>query len=373
MEAPVMISEFRRQHSWLVILACCGWLVPSTLSLTSPIAAPIVSPSVVFIGGLGYCGGRIARSIREAYPDCIIVGSVRSKERRAELLSNQGEGRDLAYNDVYVLDLDDEYTGLNNAGQASLASATHIIQTVAPIADHNQDPLLALHGDLLRQRKGVNPLCWVGYLSSTGVYGDHHGAWVTEDESSELRCVDAKSLARIEAEWQWRQLEKASGQGIRVDCFRCGGIYGPGRGPLFSTVNDLRLSSDSSLLDQTPKYVNRILVDDIAGAMLAAMSSDRPLHNGRVYNLVDDNPAPRRDVILEARKLRGLVDGSDANDNGAAATFTGRSRPPTRSTGNKRCCNQRLKDEYGWKLTAPTYKEGLAFLYEQEYVFRGSA
>mmetsp|Transcript_32443 Transcript_32443/g.56525 ORF Transcript_32443/g.56525 Transcript_32443/m.56525 type:complete len:125 (+) Transcript_32443:219-593(+) len=124
-----------------------------------------------------------------------------------------------------------------------------------------------------------------------------------------MRCVDAKSKARIEAEREWGQLEKPIGgvenPGTRADFFRCGGIYGPGRGPLFSTVaklDEALVSGEEETLE-TPKYVNRILVDDICGAIVTAASSDRPCYEGigRSYNLVDDNPAPRRDVASEAR------------------------------------------------------------------------
>lgn len=208
-----------------LLLALLG--LPNSSSISPPLPSP---PTRVFIGGLGYCGSRIAAAIHEHYPDCIISGTVRSTERRDAILFSPPAW---LTGHVHVLDLDDSYSGLSageEGGVADLMSASHIIQTVAPIADFDRDPLLALHEDKLISS---TKLQYVGYVSSTGVYGDYSGDWVTEE--SELRCIDAKSRARVVAEKEWTKLEKESedsGDGPRVDCFRCGGIYGPGRGPL---------------------------------------------------------------------------------------------------------------------------------------------
>ena len=223
-----------------------------------------------------------------------------------------------------MLDLDQTYVGLcGSEAVADLERATHVIQTIAPIADFDRDPLLALHGPILR---GSENLQWVGYLSSTGVYGDHAGAWI--DEDADLKCTDAKSIARVQAEQEWRGLEAARLQqqqqkeqsqypSTRVDCFRCGGIYGPGRGPLSSALANLKKdpSTDTENMQQpsveanaVPKYVNRIHVDDICEALIVAIKtnlgySGDPQKGGSIYNLVDDDPAPRRVVVDEANRL----------------------------------------------------------------------
>jgi len=338
-------------------------------------------PKHVFIGGLGYCGSRIASSFHSSYPECIISGTVRSTERRDAMLSSPPSW---LTGSVHVMDLDDSYTGLLQDGVADLVAASHVIQTIAPIADFDRDPLLALHGDELSKSKALQ---YVGYISSTGVYGDYGGDWVTEE--SELRCVDAKSKARVLAEQEWSKLESSSStiigsgdDGPRVDCFRCGGIYGPKRGPLFSSIASLnealaqentalaatstRITSSAEQNQQTPKYVNRILVDDICGALIAAVAGDRPRCGGRAYNLVDDDPAPRRAVVAEARRLlapRGVKEFSQSeNERVSKAATSNTRRLVTRATGNKRCENSRLKQDYGWSLKAPTYREGLALL-----------
>lgn len=327
----------------------------------------------LFVGGLGYCGSRIAAAIHNAYPSAIISGTVRSTERRNALLDDASRPSWLT-GSVHVLDLDDNYSGLSSEGIADLQSSSHVVQTVAPIADFDRDPLLALHGDALESSETLQ---YVAYLSSTGVYGDYGGDWVTEE--SELRCMDAKSKARVVAEQEWWKLEPnnvdRSKSGPRVDCFRCGGIYGPGRGPLFSSISSLNeaLAAEAEETPQiTPaatKYVNRILVDDICGAILAAVEGDRPLCGGRAYNLVDDDPAPRKEVVVEARRLLSptpsLDDSQSRNrlSTSKAATKNTRRRI-SRATGNKRCDNSRLKADYCWKLKAPTYREGLALLLE---------
>ena len=349
-------------------------LLVSTWLLASPNGTPSsppppssAPPKHVFIGGLGYCGSRIAASIHETYPACVISGTVRSTERLDAVLSSPPPW---LTGSVYVLDLDDAYAGLSDDGAADLKASSHVIQTVAPIADFGRDPLLALHGDVLDKSK-ESTLQYVGYISSTGVYGDHGGEWVNEE--SELRCIDAKSKARVVAEHEWSKLEssgKDGDEGPRVDCFRCGGIYGPGRGPLFSSVASLDEAlaleeNDSNIeqVQQTPKYVNRIFVNDICGALLAAIAGDRPRCGGRTYNLVDDDPAPRRSVVAEARRLLAKTSqSSERESTSTAAKKNTRRRRTSRATGNKRCDNSRLKQEYGWSLKAPTYREGLELL-----------
>ena len=262
---------------------------------------------------------------------------------------------------VHVLDLDGNYSGLDRDGVTDLAGASHIIQTVAPIADFDRDPLLALHGSVIRNE--MANLEWVGYLSSTGVYGDHGGGWV--DEDSTLQCADRKSLARVEAEKEWRSIEYPEGAiGTRVDCFRCGGIYGPGRSVLSSAAKEMPVATPRTAEGAVPKYVNRILVDDIVGAMLTAASSDRLKKNGRAYNLVDDEPATRGEVLKEARRLLGLKEASVRSSPESGIKGSDIKRRISRNTGNKRCLNHRLKEEYGWKLKAPTYREGLQLLVE---------
>mmetsp|Transcript_32327 Transcript_32327/g.47135 ORF Transcript_32327/g.47135 Transcript_32327/m.47135 type:complete len:323 (+) Transcript_32327:2-970(+) len=320
----------------------------------------------------------MAEGFHKSHPECRISGTVRSQERKTQYHNHP-------WLNVHVLDLDESYVGLDEHGLSDLVSATHVIQTVAPLADFDRDPILAFHEDDLRRSARLR---WVGYISSTGVYGDHGGEWI--DEDSELRCVDRKSLARVRAEEEWQALEKEetlgkNGDGDiddddyqkpRIDCFRCGGIYGPGRSMITSVLreqgNERSTTSAGGRMSATPKYVNRILVDDICSALLTAASSDDDSKDGRrsgkIFNLVDDDPAPRNEVGAEARRLLGLSSADDGNNevNNKAAAAGRKVRATSRNTGNKRCKNQRLKSEYGWELSAPTFREGLMKLLDVE-------
>ena len=311
-----------------------------------------------------------------AFPEAVISGTVRSVERRDAVLSSPPPW---LTGDVHVLDIDDEYAGLDERGLADLLAADTVVQTVAPIADFDRDPLLTFHGELLASGDNA-ALRYVACVSSTGVYGDHGGEWVAE--GSELLCTDAKSLARIRAENEWGSLERqsksdsdGSAANVRVDCFRCGGIYGPGRGPLYSTLESLNqaLSKEASGEEASTrrnqvKYVNRIHVDDLSGAIVAARTGSRKFaEGGRAYNLVDDDPAPRAAVVAEARRLMLEAAGRDGEaipPPSKVATSNTRRRI-SRGTGNKRCDNSRLKSEYDWRPRHTTFREGLASLLEK--------
>ena len=271
--------------------------------------ATALQPERVFIGGLGYCGLRIAEQFHKTY-NCAVAGCVRSAEKQAALTKNY------PWLEAHVLDLDNSYEGLDADGREALASATHVIETVAPIADFDEDPLLALHADCFGKNQ------WVAYLSSTGVYGDHDGSWI--DENAPLRCTDAKSKARVKAE------EAYANHGAVV--LRLGGIYGPGR----SLLDARRRAASTS-----EKPVNRIHVDDIAGALVAL--ADRDVR-ATTYNVVDDDPAPRSAVSAFVDELIGP----------APAKAVAK---PSRGTGSKRCRNEKLREVY--ELLAPTFKEGL--------------
>lgn len=353
--------DMRRRKLRILILAT---ITTTTLEYT---------PSNIFIGGLGYTGSLLASTIHKAFPSAKISGTVRSSERRDALLNSSTLPPWLS-GQLHVLDIDDNYSGLDINGLRDLMDADTIIQTIAPIADFDRDPILAFHGkDLLKSRK----LKYVAYLSSTGVYGNHDGEWVSEDDA--LLCTDSKSLARVQAEIDWGKLERVrpgSDRGncneiVRVDSFRCGGIYGPGRGPLFSSLESLTEAAQSRVDDDadvnTPvKYVNRILVGDICNAILSGMHGNREFcSGGRAYNLVDDDPAPRMAVVTEARRL--LLSKKGENDSMVLPSVSkiasrNTKKRVSRGTGNKRCRNDRLKKDYGWKPIAPTFREGLALL-----------
>lgn len=210
--------------------------------------------------------------------------------------------------------------------RAALAKATHLLSTVPP-ADEG-DPVLAAYGDAIRT------LPWIGYLSSTGVYGNTQGAWV--DESAPLT---GRRSGRNGADLAWQEL------GARV--FRLPGIYGPGRAPL----ERLR-AGQAHRIDLPSQVFCRVHVDDIVRGVLCAIERGP----AGVYNLTDDLPAPQNDVVEFGCRLLGLhvpplrlLD--ELNLSSQARAFY---------SENRRVANGKAKRLLGWRPLYPSYREGLA-------------
>jgi nucleoside-diphosphate-sugar epimerase len=185
---------------------------------------------------------------------------------------------------------------------------------------------------------------WIGYLSTTGVYGDRRGGWVFE--TSRLAAQSVEGARRVRAERDW--LEVGRGMGLTVTAFRLPGIYGPGR----SAFDRLR-AGQARRIASPGQVFSRIHVDDLAGGLQASMARPRP---GGVYNLCDDEPCPNSEVVAYAAELLGLpappeVPLAEARLPPAARRFYAES---------KRVSNARAKAELGWRPAYPSYREGLA-------------
>lgn len=217
-----------------------------------------------------------------------------------------------------------------------LSEVTHVLMSMAP--DASGDPVLARHAAELAQAR----LAWVGYLSTTGVYGDHAGGWV--DENTPLAPTTARGAARVQAEQAWRAL------GLPLHVFRLAGIYGPGRGPF----EKVRQGSARRII-KPGQVFSRVHVEDIAQVLAASMARPDP---GAVYNVCDDDPAPPEDVIGHAAHLLGLP--LPPTEDWATAEMT----PMARSfyAESKRVRNDRIKSELGIRLLYPDYRAGLAVL-----------
>lgn len=189
---------------------------------------------------------------------------------------------------------------------------------------------------------------WIGYLSTTGVYGDFEGRWVFE--TSPLKAQSVEGARRVGAERDWQEVGR--GMGLTVAVFRLPGIYGPGR----SALDRLRAGEGRRIV-KPGQVFSRIHVDDIVSGLLASL--DRPRAGG-VYNLVDDAPAPPQDVMEHAAKLLGAPVPPDLPFNELGLS------PATRRfyAENKRVSNARAKAELGWRPRYPTYREGLAAILE---------
>lgn len=220
---------------------------------------------------------------------------------------------------------------------ASLTGATHVLSSIPP--DERGDPALDEHAADLARLNGVR---WVGYLSTTGVYGDHAGGWV--DETTPVAPLGERSRRRAKAERGWLALP------LPVHVFRLPGIYGPGR----SQLDGLRAGA-AKRIDKPGQVFSRIHVEDIAGALRLSMARPRA---GAIYNLADDEPAPPQDVVAYAARLLGvepppLVPFAEAKLSPMAASFYAES---------KRVSSALIRRELGWRPNYPTYREGLRAL-----------
>ena len=187
---------------------------------------------------------------------------------------------------------------------------------------------------------------WIGYVSTTAVYGDRDGGWAFEDDA--LNAASLEGARRVRAERDW--LDAGQGMGLTVQIFRLPALYGPGRSPID------RLRDGTARRVRKPGQVfNRIHVDDVVSGLFASMA--RP-HPGRAYTLCDDEPAAA-DVVTEwAATEMGLpqppeVDWTDPSVSDGMRRFY---------LDSKRLSNARAKAELGWRPTYPTYREGLKSL-----------
>jgi nucleoside-diphosphate-sugar epimerase len=281
--------------------------------------------SGLFCFGFGYSALRLAGKLKAQ--GWRIAGTARSAAKRAEL-----EAQDYA-----VLPFD-----ATESVQSALAASDHVLVSVPPVA--TGEPVLDLYCRLLQEARPS--IRWLGYLSTTAVYGDRGGGWV--DETSAPAPTTTRGRLRLAAEEGWRALHLD--HGLPVHIFRLAGIYGPGRNQILAL-----LSGTARRIVKPGQIFSRIHVDDIAGVLQASMSRPAP---GRCYNVCDDEPAPPQDVVAYAAQLLGVPPPPEIPF--AEAGLIGLSRSFYEEA--KRVCNRRIKDELGYVLLYPTYREGLSAL-----------
>lgn len=275
----------------------------------------------LFCFGLGYTALALARRLKAR--GFAVAGTVRGEDK-VQALREQGI-------EVHVLD-----RGRPLADAAAvLLGATHILSSVPP--DEQGDTVIDLHGADLARLQGV---CWAGYLSTTGVYGDHGGNWV--DENTLLDPSTQRGARRVAAEAAW------AATGLPLHLFRLAGIYGPGR----NAIAGLRAGTARCVV-KPGQIFSRIHVEDIARVLEASI--DRP-HPGRAYNVCDDEAAPPWEVIEHAARLIGMAPPARIPFEEAQMSAMGRSF----WTESKRVSNRRLHQELGVHLAYPSYREGLA-------------
>ena len=188
----------------LILLGLCRAVVLNQKLRT---VGRVSQPAHVFIFGLGYTGLAIASYIKREYLDCIVSGCC-TKEEKVEALRKLGinavvfntdschdiqQSMDLSHDSVakVLLGLEDSCNNnkeeIQGGYRRPVTPVTHVLSTIPPVVDFARDPVLEFHEDTLKELSAPsasvnsNGLRYLGYLSTTGVYGDHSGAWVTEE------------------------------------------------------------------------------------------------------------------------------------------------------------------------------------------------
>jgi len=275
--------------------------------------------------GYGYCARVLARRLLARGVE--VRGTTRSPDKALAL---EGEGiRSFLFERGRPLPAE------------AFRGVSHVLVSIPP--DEEGDPVLDRHAADLRR---LSSLAWVGWLGTTGVYGDRGGAWVDEDTPIEPTMARTDRRARAEAAWL--------ASGLPVHIFRLAGIYGPGR----NAIRQL-LDGTARRIVKPGQVFSRIHVEDVASVLEASMARPNP---GRIYNVCDDEPAPPQDVVTFAAELLGVPPPPEEPFETAALS------PMARSfyRDNRRVRNARIKRELDVRLAYPTYREGLRALLEVE-------
>ena len=284
-------------------------------------------PGRLVVAGLGYAGTAVAREAAAA--GWRVAGTARNPARAPAAPPGL------------------EVVPFAEAGPA-IAAATHLLATAAPGGEAG-DPVLAAHGDAVR---AAPDLRWIGYVSTTGVYGDRGGGCV--EETTPPAPMQDRARRRVAAEARWA----AFAGRLPVDVFRSGGIYGPGR----SVLDDLREGTARRTVKPGHAF-SRIHRDDIALAVLAAMRQERE-PGLRVLHLVDDEPAESAVVVEGAARLLGVEPPPAVPFEEAWPKMS----PMARSFWgeNRRVANAATKAALGIAWRHPTWREGLAAILREE-------
>ncbi len=273
----------------------------------------------LFCFGLGYCSKYLIRALRQQKNSWHFAGTYRRHP---------------------LSDINCHfYDGSAAIPKTAFAHVTHMLVSIPP----QGDTILHRHGQEISKLKNLK---WLGYLSTTGIYGDRGGDWV--DDDSPPAPTSARGRQRLKAETGW--LELFHDHGLPVHIFRLGSIYGPDKGQLANL-----LAGGVKKIIQPGQYFSRIHVADIMQVLTASIQSPNP---GRSYNVVDDLPTANAKVLDHICDLLGRphlppANIGDTEISPLMKSFYGE---------NKRVRNDRIKQELGVTLKYPTYKEGFSAL-----------
>lgn len=284
----------------------------------------------LFIFGYGFSARAIACASEKKFD--AIIGTTRVEDGFSKL--NAGKVTPTIFDGKTI----------TNETLELLSNATHILISIAP--NEMGDPVLNVYHDAIASNKN---LVWIGYLSTVGVYGHHHGNWV--DETSECRPVSKRSIERVAAEKAWTEFSVE--HNISLAIFRLSGIFGPGRNAFMNIEK-----GTARRLVKKDQVFNRIHRDDIGTAVSLAMEKNI----SGAFNITDDEPAPPQDVVTLAFKLIGKepprkVDFETADITPMARSFYGE---------NKRVSNAKSKMVLGMDYKYPNFRISLARMWNEK-------
>lgn len=286
-----------------------------------------MSAKRLFCFGYGYTCDFLGRALAGSQQGWSLAGTTRDPAKRNAL-------RSLGI-DAYLFDAE------RPLGDPLLMmkGVTHLLISTPP--DKDGDIVFRHHAEDIAR---LPDLEWIGYLSTTGVYGDRDGKWV--DETTEITPDTIRGTRRAIAEGQWLGALRRNLK-FPVHIFRLAGIYGPGR----SAIDSIRAGVARRIVKPGHAF-SRVHVDDIVQTLIASMLHPKP---GEIYNVVDDEAAPSHEVLAYASRLLGkdpppLIRFEDANLAPITLSFY---------SDNKRVKNSKIKDTLNVELKYPNYRVGL--------------
>ncbi|KAJ9505593.1 hypothetical protein QJQ45_028297, partial [Haematococcus lacustris] len=377
-----------------------------------PVQVTSAAPSRAFLFGIGYTSIGLGNMLEKQ--GWQVMGTCRSDTSPRELQALKPSWQVLPFDPCTKPGF------ISDEVLEALCGSSHVLTSIPPLALPLYDPALRTQLAALKAAGLLmgpqSPLQWLGYLSSTGVYGDHGGDWVAEHSP----CLSRSSRGQIRLQHEMAWAAAAMKQRLPLHIFRLGGIYGPGRSVLSSLgggegpVHAPRVAgaeeeqgsrpsstggaqggpegggeggvavSTSKARRARQRYTSRCHVWDICQTLQASMVRPRPAaelaqpaslfadlpqvhQQAAVYNIVDDEPAPRTEVMAFARSLV-LSDGARCNPTSSDASSKTKQKGPGAAEGagdvleEKRVHNHKVKEELGVSLRYPTYREGVAAL-----------
>ncbi len=281
-------------------------------------ASSLDNKAKFLIFGCGFSGSFFAKTIR--------------KLGYTALTSSRSEKRDP---NSFIFN-SENYVAPN---QKIFDGVTHILSCIPPDKNGN-DPVL---GSLKMKLKSL-PLKWVGYLSTTGVYGNTGGAWVSEIDQP--NPIQKRSHNRLNCENEWIK------SGLPVQIFRLPGIYGPGR----STFEAIR-NQKIRVISKKDQVFSRVHVADITNAIIHILRNKDSVKFHQIINIADDAPCSQLEVIQYCYDLLGLTMPKPILFEDAKKELS----PIAQSfwIENRRVSNKLLCQTLGYKLIYKDYKIGL--------------